>query len=87
MKKKLTANALYIGAMVLAVGSLGCASGVENSVNGWAALGWTGAALVLGALSIVLAALGVVAEAPKSQKVHTKQKNTVQAARSRKKGA
>lgn len=62
MKKKWKANAYYMGAMLLGVAALLCAAGIENSTNGWAMLGWTCAALVMGSVGVVLAALGLVTE-------------------------
>lgn len=84
--KNLKENALYVGAMLLGVGALLCTSGVENAENGWVMLGWTGVALALGAVALVLAGLGIVAgrQPPKKQpgkKVHQPQKNTVKAGR------
>lgn len=72
MKKKLKANAYYMGAMLLGVAALLCAAGIENSTNGWAMLGWT------------CAALGLVTEQQldKSRKVHRAPTRTVGAGRS-----
>lgn len=39
MKKKLKANAYYMGSILLGVGVLVCASGIEHS-EGWAMFGW-----------------------------------------------
>ncbi len=79
MKKKWKANAYYMGAMLLGVAALLCAAGIENSTNGWAMLGWTCAALVMGSGGVVLAALGLVTEQQpdKNQKVHQPPRNTV----------
>lgn len=68
MKKIITTNACYIGSMVLGVGALLCASGVENTSDGWAMLGYTLVSLVLGGLALVLAALGVAAERPEPKR-------------------
>lgn len=82
MKKKLTANAYYMGSILLGVGVLLCASGIENSV-GWATFGWLAAALVMGGVALGLAALGLVAEQQPDdgQKVHKKPAGTVTAGR------
>lgn len=82
MKKKLTANAYYMGSILLGVGVLLCASGIENSV-GWAMFGWLAAALVLGGVALGLAALGLVAEQQPDdgRKVHKKPAGTVTAGR------
>lgn len=79
MKKKRKANAYYVGAMTMGVAALLCAAGIENSTNGWAMLGWTCAALVMGSSGVVLAALGLVTEQQpeKGQKVHQAPTRTV----------
>lgn len=84
MKKKRKANAYYMGAMLLGVAALLCAAGIENSTNGWAMLGWTCAALAMGSVGVVLAALGLVTEQQpdKNQKVHKAPTRTVGAGRS-----
>lgn len=84
MKKKRKANAYYVGAMMMEVAALLCAAGIENSTNGWAMLGWTCAALVMGSGGVVLAALGLVTEQQpdKNQKVHRAPTRTVGAGRS-----
>lgn len=84
MKKKWKANAYYVGAIMMGVAALLCSSGVENSVNGWAMLGWTCAALVMGGVGVVLAALGLVTEQQpdKGRKVHKAPTGTVTAGRS-----
>lgn len=64
MKKKTNPNACYLGSMLFGVGTLLCASGIENSTNGWAMLGWTMIALALGGVALILAALGISAEQP-----------------------
>lgn len=58
MKRPITTNACYLGSMLLGVGALLCASGIENSTNGWAMLGWTMIALALGGVALILAAWG-----------------------------
>ena len=88
MKRKLTANALYMGAIALAISSAGCGSAIENSENGWVALVWAGVAVVLCGLSVVVAALGVLAERPKPKKsIHGKPEKTITAGKNRRKGA
>ena len=84
MKKKWKANDYYMGAMLLGVEALLCAAGIENSTNGWAMLGWTCAALVMGSVGVVLAALGIVTEQQpdKNQEVHKAPTGTVTAGRS-----
>lgn len=79
MKKKLKANAYYVGAIMMGVAALLCAAGIEKSTNGWAMLGWTCAALAMGSVGVVLAALGLVTEQQldKSRKVHQPPRNTV----------
>nr|DAG28876.1 MAG TPA: hypothetical protein [Caudoviricetes sp.] len=64
MKRPITTNACYLGSMLLGVGALLCASGIENSTNGWAMLGWTMIALALGGVALILAALGISAGQP-----------------------
>jgi len=78
MKKKLKANAYYMGSILLGVGVLVCASGIEHS-EGWAMFGWLAAALVLGGVALGLAALGLVAEQQpdEGRKVHQPPRNTV----------
>lgn len=89
MKKKRKANAYYMGAMLMGVAALLCAAGIENSTNGWAMLGWTCAALVIGSGGVVLAALGLVTEQQldKSRKVHRATTRTVTAGRQNRRGA
>ena len=83
MKKKRKANAYYMGAMLMGVAALLCAAGIENSTNGWAMLGWTCAALVIGSGGVVLAALGLVTEQQpdEGRKVHRAPTRTVGAGR------
>nr|DAL14706.1 MAG TPA_asm: hypothetical protein [Caudoviricetes sp.] len=82
MKKKLKANAYYMGSILLGVGVLVCASGIEHS-EGWAMFGWLAAALVLGGVALGLAALGLVAEQQpdEGRKVHKAPTGTVTAGR------
>ena len=81
MKKKLKANAYYMGSILLGVGMLVCASGIEHS-EGLAMFGWLAAALVLGSVALWLAAKGLVAEQPdEGRKVHKAPTGTVTAAR------
>lgn len=89
MKKKWKANDYYMGAMLMGVAALLCAGGIENSTNGWAMLGWTCAALVMGSVGVVLAALGIVTEQQpdKNQKVHKAPTGTVTAGRQNRRGA
>lgn len=89
MKKKWKANDYYMGAMLMGVAALLCAAGIENSTNGWAMLGWTCAALVMGSVGVVLAALGIVTEQQpdKNQKVHKAPTGTVTAGRQNRRGA
>lgn len=82
MKKKLKANAYYMGSILLGVGVLVCASGIEHS-EGRAMFGWLVAALVLGGVALWLAAKGLVTEQQpdEGQKVHKAPTSTVTAAR------
>ena len=86
MKKKWKANLYYTCSMAVAIGAVGCGGAIENSPDGWTSLAWTCAAILMGGFAVVLAALGVVSEAPESQKVHKKQKNTVKPGSGRKAG-
>lgn len=88
MKKKLKANAYYMGSILLGVGMLVCASGIEHS-EGWAMFGWLAAALVLGGVALGLAAKGLVAEQQpdKRRKAHKAPTGTVTAARQNRRGA
>ena len=87
--KKSKANAYYMGAMLLGVAALLCAAGIENSTNGWAMLGWTCAALVMGSVGVVLAALGLVTEQQQDEgrKVHKAPTGTVTAGLQNRRGA
>lgn len=89
MKKKRKANAYYMGAMLLGVAALLCAAGIENSTNGWAMLGWTCAALAMGSVGVVLAALGIVTEQQpdEGREVHRAPTWTVSAGRQNRRGA
>lgn len=82
MKKKLKANAYYMGSILLGVGVLVCASGIEHS-EGLVMFGWLAAALVLGSVALGLAAKGLVAEQQpdEGQKVHKAPTGTVTAGR------
>ena len=95
MKKKLKANAYYMGSILLGVGMLVCASGIEHS-EGLVMFGWLAAALVLGSVALGLAAAlvlgsvalglaakGLVAEQQpdEGQKVHKAPTGTVTAGR------
>ena len=77
-------NIKRMAVLLLAMAALLCAAGIENSTNGWAMLGWTCAALVMGSVGVVLAALGIVTEQQpdKNQKVHKAPTGTVTAGRS-----
>lgn len=88
MKKKLKANAYYMGSILLGVGVLVCASGIEHS-EGWAMFGWLAAALVMGCVALGLAALGLVTEQQpdEGRKVHKKPAGTVTAGRQNRRGA
>lgn len=82
MKKKLKANAYYMGSILLGVGMLVCASGIEHS-EGLVMFGWLAAALVLGGVALGLAALGLVTEQQpdKRRKAHKAPTGTVTAGR------
>lgn len=62
MKKKITGSVLSAGAIVLGLAAAGCGGAIENAANGWAMLGYTLLAIVLGCAALVLAGLGLVAE-------------------------
>ena len=59
MKKKLKANAYYMGSILLGVGVLVCASGIEHS-EGLGMFGWLAAALVLEGRKVHKAPAGTV---------------------------
>ena len=86
MKKKWMANVYYTSSMIVAIGAVGCGGAIGSCPGGWTSLAWTCAAILMGVFAVVLAALGVVSEAPESQKVHKKQKNTVKSGSGRKAG-
>ena len=48
MKKKITGSVLSAGAIVLGLAAAGCDGAIENAANGWAMLGYTLLAIVLG---------------------------------------
>ena len=78
MKKKITGSVLSAGAIVLGLAAAGCGGAIENAANGWAMLGYTLLAIVLGCAALALAGLGLVAEQRKEpQKIHKVPENTV----------
>lgn len=71
MKKKITGSVLSAGAIVLGLAAAGCGGAIENAANGWAMLGYTLLAIVLGCAALALAGLGLVVEQRKEpQKIH-----------------
>lgn len=82
MKKKITGSVLSAGAIVLGLAAVGCGGAIENAADGWAMLGYTLLAIVLGCAALALAGLGlVVAEQRKEpQKIHKVPENTVKKA-------
>lgn len=81
MKKKITGSVLSAGAIVLGLAAVGCGGAIENAANGWAMLGYTLLAIVLGCAALALAGLGLVAEQRKEpQKIHKVPENTVKKA-------
>lgn len=81
MKKKITGNVLSAGAIVLGLAAAGCGGAIENAADGWAMLGYTLLAIVLGCAALALAGLGLVAEQRKEQqKIHKVPENTVKKA-------
>ena len=85
MKKKITGRVLSAGAIVLGLAAAGCGGAIENAANGWAMLGYTLLAIVLGCAALALAGLGLVAEPRKEpqkepQKIHKVPENTVKKA-------
>lgn len=62
MKKKITGSVLSAGAIVLGLAAAGCGGAIENAADGWAMLGYTLLAIVLGCAALALAGLGLVAE-------------------------
>ena len=78
MKKRITGSVLSAGAIVLGLAAVGCGGAIENAANGWAMLGYTLLAIVLGCAALALAGLGLVAEQRKEpQKIHKVPENTV----------
>lgn len=78
MKKKITGNVLSAGAIVLGLAAAGCGGAIENAANGWAMLGYTLLAILLGCAALALAGLGLVVEQRKEpQKIHKVPENTV----------
>ena len=81
MKKKITGRVLSAGAIVLGLAAVGCGGAIENAANGWAMLGYTLLAIVLGCAALALAGLGLVAEQRKEpQKIHKVPENTAKKA-------
>ena len=81
MKKKITGSVLSAGAIVLGLAAAGCGGAIENAADGWAMLGYTLLAIVLGCAALALAGLGLVVEQRKeSQKIHKVPENTVKKA-------
>lgn len=70
MKRKIAANALYMGGILALVGAVGCGGGIENAASGWAVLGWCGMGLALMAGAVALWVLGERVEHPQRRKVH-----------------
>ena len=63
------------------VAAAGCGGAIENAANGWAMLGYTLLAIVLGCAALALAGLGLVVEQRKEpQKIHKVPENTVKKA-------
>ena len=80
-EKKITGSVLSAGAIVLGLAAAGCGGAIENAANGWAMLGYTLLAIVLGCAALALAGLGLVAEQRKEpQKIHKVPENTVKKA-------
>ena len=78
MKKKITGSVLSAGAIVLGLAAVGCGGAIENAADGWAMLGYTLLAIVLGCAALALAGQGLVAEQRKEpQKIHKVPENTV----------
>ena len=81
MKKRITGSVLSAGAIVLGLAAVGCGGAIENAANGWAMLGYTLLAIVLGCAALALAGLGLVVEQRKEpQKIHKVPENTVKKA-------
>ena len=62
MKKKITGSVLSAGAIVLGLAAAGCGGAIETAADGWAMLGYTLLAIVLGCAALALAGLGLVVE-------------------------
>lgn len=77
MKKKITGSVLHAGAIVLGLAAAGCGGAIENAADGWAMLGYTLLAIVLGCAALALAGLGLVVE---QRKIHKVPENTVKKA-------
>lgn len=78
MKKKITGSVLSAGAIVLGLAAAGCGGAIETAADGWAMLGYTLLAIVLGCAALALAGLGLVVEQRKEpQKIHKVPENTV----------
>lgn len=74
-------SVLSAGAIVLGLAAAGCGGAIENAADGWAMLGYTLLAIVLGCAALALAGLGLVAEQRKEpQKIHKVPENTVKKA-------
>lgn len=74
-------SVLSAGAIVLGLAAAGCGGAIENAANGWAMLGYTLLAIVLGCAALALAGLGLAAEQRKEpQKIHKVPENTVKKA-------
>ena len=56
MKKRITGSVLSAGAIVLGLAAVGCGGAIENAANGWAMLGYTLLAIVLGCAALALRA-------------------------------
>lgn len=88
MKKKITGSVLSAGAIVLGLAAAGCGGAIENAADGWAMLGYTLLAIVLGCAALALAGLGlalaglglVVEQRKEPQKIHKVPENTVKKA-------
>lgn len=52
MKKRITGSVLSAGAIVLGLAAVGCGGAIENAANGWAMLGYTLLAIVLGCAAL-----------------------------------
>lgn len=52
MKKKITGSVLSAGAIVLGLAAAGCGGAIETAADGWAMLGYTLLAIVLGCAAL-----------------------------------